>query len=161
MKKKELLFDNLDSLKRFIVYILNDRISESDVLIIDDKINSIKVKTGKVAELLKIKDNIKDITIFLLFLDLKKSRNVNLKLEQIEKELGKNINVVIISVSSIESPIKKLEKEKTYGIEFWGEDELKKLVEDNMIYYSNSLDISRLYNNKYVEELKRKTLTHI
>ena len=156
MKKKELLFDNLDSLKRFIVYILNDRISESDVLIMDDKINSIKVKTGKIAELLKIKDNIKDITIFLLFLDLKKPKNVNLKLEQIEKEFGKNINVVIISVSSIESPIKNLEKEKTYGIEFWGEDELKKLVKDNMIYYSNSLDISRLYNNKYVEEIEKK-----
>ena len=86
MKKKELLFDNLDSLKRFIVYILNDRISESDVLIMDDKINSIKVKTGKIAELLKIKDNIKDITIFLLFLDLKKPKNVNLKLK---KSLGK------------------------------------------------------------------------
>ena len=56
------------------MYILNDRISESDVLIMDDKINSIKVKTGKIAELLKIKDNIKDITIFLLFLDLKNQR---------------------------------------------------------------------------------------
>lgn len=152
MNKKELLFDNLDSLKRFIIYILNDRIREIEDITVDDRFNSINVKTDKIVDLLKIKDkNIGDTTIFLLFLDLKKTKNINIQLNRIEKEFGNDINIVIVSASDIENLIKKIEKK--YWIDFWGKDKLEELVEVNRVYYSNSLDISRLYNNKNIDEI--------
>ena len=55
MNKKELLFDNVDSLKRFIIYILNDRIRELEYITVDDRFNSINLKTDKIVDLLKIK----------------------------------------------------------------------------------------------------------
>lgn len=111
MNKKELLFDNVDSLKRFIIYILNDRIREIEDITVDDRFNSINVKTDKIVDLLKIKDkNIGDTTIFLLFLDLKKIKNINIQLNRIEKEFENDINIVIVSASDIENLIKKIEK---------------------------------------------------
>ena len=152
MNKKELLFDNVDSLKRFIIYILNDRIREIEDITVDDRFNSINVKTDKIVDLLKIKDkNIGDTTIFLLFLDLKKIKNINIQLNRIEKEFENDINIVIVSASDIENLIKKIEKK--YWIDFWGKDKLEELVKVNRVYYSNSLDISRLYNNKNIDEI--------
>lgn len=153
MNKKELLFDNWDSLKRFILYIINDRIRDIDAIVVDDSLKSINVKTDKIVDLLKIKDeDIRSTTIFLIFLDLKKPRNINVQLDRIEKEFGDDINIVVISASDIEKSITKIKKK--YGIEFWGEDKLEELVKDNRIYYSNSLNISRLYNNKHIDEIE-------
>lgn len=111
MNKKELLFDNWESLKRFILYIINDRIRDIDAIVVDDSLKSINVKTDKIVDLLKIKDeDIRSITIFLIFLDLKKPRNINVQLDRIEKEFGDDINIVVISASDIEKSITKIKK---------------------------------------------------